>query len=280
MKPKYLIAILFCIPFWLNAQQNNKITLIPNSRYTKTSDVQATTTMRLYGSDYVYSVNANMETNYDVDTKSSDGYKIKITLQSINSQLSSNGVKMSFNSKSDSLNDADSVFAKPLSDILGETDNVLVDSLGDILSSDTSAMHQKANEYVTSTLLLGNDYSVGKKLDIVFHFKDSVQVGAVWSDSTHSDDGVRMDTFRIEKIAKNVVFVYVTGRLNRTLPVQQGNVQTLAHFEGTTESTLQVSQMSGIIKSRVMKTHIQSKINVNDMEIPINSEIQLNEVVQ
>ncbi len=280
MKSKYLMAILFWVPFWLNAQQTSKISLMPNTRYTKTSDVQATTTMRLYGSEYIYAVNANMETDYDVVSQSSNGYKVKITLESINSQLSSNGVKMSFNSKKDSLTDSDSVFAKPLSDILGETDNVLVDSTGDILSSDTSATHQKANEYVTSTLLLGNDYSVGKKLDIVFHFKDSVRVGLTWSDSTHSFDGLRMDTFKIEKIANNVVFVSVKGQISRTLPVQQGGVETLAHFEGTSESTLQVSAISGVIKNRVMKTHIQSQINVNNVEIPISSDIQLNEVVQ
>ncbi len=280
MKSKYLMAILVWFPFWLQAQQFSTIHLKPGTRYVKTSYVQATTTMKLYGQDYTYSVVADMQTDYDVVSNSARGYNIRITLESINSQLSSNGVKMSFNSKKDTLNDTDSIFAKPLSDILGETDNLWVDSLGEILLSDTSALHRKANEYVTSTLLLGNDYSVGKKLDIIFDFRDSLKTGATWSDSVQYGEGFRVDTFRIEKIFNKIVYVSVKGKVNRTLPVQQGGTLALAHFNGFTESTLQVSQSSGIIKNRVMKTRIQSQINIDKAEIPISSEIQLNEVVQ
>ncbi|WP_447642903.1 MULTISPECIES: hypothetical protein [Chitinophagaceae] len=282
MKSIFTLVVLFWVPMlWLQAQQYNTISLTPNSRYTKTSDVNATTKMQLYGQDYVYSVSANIKTDYDVIWKDASNYKIKITLDAINSELSSNGVKMSFNSQKDTLDDeTDSIFAKPLSDILGETDNVIVDSTGKILQSDTSEIHRKANEYITSTLLLGNDYSIGKKLDIAFDFKDSIKVGTTWSDSLHTEDGFRIDTFRVEKVSNKVISVSMKGQLGRTLQVHQGGNTALAHFVGYSEATLQVAPSTGIIGNRVMHTYIQSQFKVNNVDIPISSDIQLTEVVQ
>ncbi|MFT4204445.1 MAG: hypothetical protein QM610_11115 [Chitinophagaceae bacterium] len=271
--------MVFCIPFWLYAQHT--VNLAPNARYTKTSDIEATTKMSVYGQEYTYSVIASLKTDYEVVAKYDTGYKIKITLDAVNSQLTSNGVTMSFNSQQDTLRDMDTIFAKPLSDILGETDLVRIDSLGNILASDTSELHRKANEYITSTLLLGNDYSVGKRLDMVFHFRDSVAVGATWIDSFRSgDDGMRIDTFTITKIYNHIVYVSVKGHLSRSLPVQQGGNVTIAHFVGDTEAALQVAEDSGVINNRLMKTHIQSRVKVNNTEIPIVSDIQLKEVVR
>lgn len=249
-------------------------------RYTKASDIQATTKMNMYGQDYVYSVSANMTTAYEVASKDSNGYNVKITLEAINSELSSNGVKMSFNSQKDTLNIDDTIFAKPLSDILGETDEVVVDSFGEITKSDTSLMYRKAREYITSTLLSGNDYSIGKTLDIVFRFKDSVKVGVTWRDSVEMEDGFRIDTFKIDNIYNKVIYVSINSQVSRSLPVQQGVLIARAHFVGTTNTVLKVSAETGLIQTRAMNTHIQSKINVNDMDIPISSDIQFKEVIQ
>lgn|GEM_PF-5051234 len=280
MKLKIAAVMLSLLPFLLYAQYNT-IHLQPNTRYSKTSDVAATTQMNLYGQNYVYAVTANIKTDYDIIEKTANGYQVQITLDAINSELSSNGVKMSFNSQKDTLaNMEDTVFAKPLSDILGETDNVVVDSAGSILQSDTSQTHRKAAEYVTSTLLFGNDYSIGKKLDIIFHFKDSVKVGTTWIDSVSTKDGFKIDTFSVEKIVNKIITVVVKGKVSRTLPVQQGTTTAMAHFSGNTNTVLQIAESTGIIYSRKMQTNIQSHINVNGADIPISSQIQLNEVVQ
>ncbi|PZP49775.1 MAG: hypothetical protein DI598_07060 [Pseudopedobacter saltans] len=280
LKKVFFFVFLF-VPSWIFAQYNT-IHLQPNAHYTKTSDVSATTKMVLDGQEYAYAVSASMKTDYNILSKDSERYAIKITLDAINSELSSNGVKMSFDSQKDTLaNIEDTIFAKPLSDILGESNKVLVDSTGEILESDSSQIHRKAAEYITSTLLSGNDYTIGKRLDIIFHFKDSVKVGTTWIDSMAVDkDGMRVDTFSVEKIFNKVVYVNVNGYVKRTLPVQQGSTVAMAHFEGSSNAVLHVSQFTGIVNSRKMKTLIHSQINVNNKSIPISSEIQLSEVVQ
>lgn len=281
MRLNILFFIFLLSPFWMCAQFNT-IHLQLDAQYIKNSDVAATTKMQLYGQEYVYSVTANMKTDYKITGKSKDGYTVKITLDAINSELSSNGVKMSFDSQKDTVtNIEDTIFAKPLSDILGETSTITTDTLGAILLTDTAQIHRKAAEYITSTLLSGNDYTIGKRLDIIFPFKDSVKVGATWVDSVSvGEDGIRIDTFKVEKIFNKVINISVNGIVRRTLPVQQGRTVAMAHFEGYSNATLIVSQITGIVSNRKMKTVIHSQMKVNNIDIPISSEIQLNEVVQ
>ena len=278
------IVITFSLLFTLYSlyAQHNTIHLTQNTHYVKSSDVTASTKMNIDGQDYTYAISANIKTDYFVAKKDSNGYKVNITLNAINTELSSNGVKISFDSQKDTLtNIEDTVFAKPLSDILGKTNQVTIDSLGNILSSDTSQLQKKALQYVTSTLLSGNDYTIGKQLDIIFPFKDSIKIGTTWIDSVAvGNDGLRVDTFTINKIFNNLIYVSVNGKVKKTLPVQQGSHIAFAHFEGNSTSELQVALNTGIVINRKIKTNIHSLINVNKIDIPISSEIQMNEVVQ
>lgn len=274
-----LAWMVFLTPVWLLAQNKNPIHLKTPLHISKYSDVQATTRMNVFGQDFTYAVTANMQMDYDFLAKNDKGYDLSIMLAAINTQLSSDGVTMSFNSTRDTAN-VDTIFAKPLSDILGKTDKMTIDSFGYILSSDTSDLHKRANEYLTSTLLLGNDYTAGHRLDLLFNLGDSVAIGESWTDSVKITGGQRIDTFMVDKVLNNVVYISSRGTVSRNLQIKQGEKKMEALFEGTTEGRMQVASATGLINSRNMQLKLHSQVQVNGQSIPINSEVTLNEHIQ
>lgn len=272
---------MICVANIASAQDSltNPIFKLHN-QFTKSSDVTSTTQMSLNNQNYNYSINAHFESGYEiVDVLDSGLYDIKFSLNVINTEVSTNGVKMRFDSQNDSLN-TDSIIAKPLSDILGKSFHFIVNKNGYIVTADTSILLKKANTYMANTLLNGYGMKAGDKLDILFDDLDSISdVGKQWVDTLNAPDGQRITNYTVEKIFNQNVLLNQIGTLNKILQIEKESFRTNALFEGNFSGKVNLYKNTGLITERTMDIQMNSSIEVGETKIPTTSHTVLKETI-
>ncbi len=103
-----------------------------------------------------------------------------------------------------------------------------------------------------------------------------VKTGLIWSDTITKNDktkGIEITTFNIIEISKNqIVIDYKTNESYEGTIEQMGRTMEVSGTK-LTNGTYIIDEKSKIIKSNNYNTKVTSKINFNNMEMPVNSTI-------
>lgn len=278
---KYIFSLLLWLAvFSVTAQQSTKLDLHQGQTIVKNTEVQSITTMEAYGQKFEYEVNANMKTLFHVVRIETNRIYIDITIDSMQSELSSNGVKMKFNSQ-EPVTDSNNVFAQPLLDIVGKSYAIVLDSNGLIVQTDTSTWEKKAKDYMAGLVLTGNNLEIGSRFELFQDLPDdTIITGRTWLDSTRRDDGVVNNQYKVLSSLGNNLKVAINGNVAQKVTAIRDGIDTQSQLQGIVEGTLECNKNSGWISKRQMQILMHGNMSLQGTSFPTRSQTTILESVK
>lgn len=277
-------SILFYLFFFsanfVFAQQKFQLPFSVGEKFSKETHITSSTEMNANGQAFEYDIEANIYTSYNITSTHKNGFVIGITIDSMTTSLTSNGVSFKFDSNDTTkIDSSDEVFAKPLFDIVSKTAFVQIDSLGKIVKVDSTLADKKAKDFISSMILTGNDFSIGSTFELIQTLPDSVAQGKSWLQNIEKDFGKSNTQFTLSHWDKRYGVIQLNGDIQRQMLFEKEGASTPTTFSGDLSGKIEFMMPSHLITQRNYVLHLNAEIDLNATKIPVTSKTDMFEKI-